>query len=76
MLTDQELTDEGGFIPMDLICVTRRNQSSNTGLWHYRAIKNNFFLRGFKHLIIVRKPYEDEINRDDAINRPAWRKYK
>ena len=77
MLTDQELTDEGGFIPMDLICVTRRNQSSNTGLWHYRAIKNNFYLRGFKHLIIVRKPYEGEVAAlKNGINRPAWRKYK
>ena len=76
MLTDQELTDEGGFIPMDLICVTRRNQSSNTGLWHYRAIKNNFYLRGFKHLIIVRKPLEGEVNKEYAVNRPAWKKYK
>ena len=76
MLTDQELTDEGGFIPMDLICVTRRNQSSNTGLWHYRAIKNNFYLRGFKHLIIVRKPYEGEVGALNGINRPAWQKYK
>ena len=72
----QMLTDGVGFIPMDLICVTRRNQSSNTGLWHYRAIKNNFYLRGFKHLIIVRKPYEGEAGALNGINRPAWQKYK
>lgn len=76
MLTDQELTEDGGFIPMDLVCVTRRNQSSNTGLWHYRALKNNFYLRGFKHLIIVRKPYEGEASPQETVNRPAWRKYK
>lgn len=71
------LTEAEGasFIPMDLICVTRRNQSSNTGLWHYRAIKNNFYLRGFKHLIIVRKPYHGELN-SNGVNRPAWRRYK
>lgn len=43
------------FIPIDIICVTRHNQSSNTPLWHKRAVKYNFFLRGFKYLIIVQK---------------------
>ena len=50
------LVDGVGFEPVDLVCVVRRNQSSNTGIWHYRAVKHNFFLRGFKTLIIVRKP--------------------
>ncbi|MBI5061809.1 MAG: methyltransferase domain-containing protein [Candidatus Aenigmarchaeota archaeon] len=44
------------FEPVDLICVTRRNQSSNTRIWHYRAQKFNFFLRGFKYLFIMKKP--------------------
>jgi len=43
------------FEPMDLICVTRHNQTSNTSLWHNRARKYNFYLRGFKHLILMRK---------------------
>jgi DNA modification methylase len=44
------------FEPMDIICVNRRGQSSNTGVWHNRARRFNFYLRGFKYLIIVRKP--------------------
>jgi hypothetical protein len=48
------------FKPIDLICVTRRGQSSNTGLWHNRARRLNFFLRGFKYLIIVRKSTKEK----------------
>jgi len=44
------------FETIDIISVTRHNQTSNTGLWHYRARKFNFFLRGFKYLFIMRKP--------------------
>jgi len=47
------------FVPIDIVCVVRRNQSSNTGVWLYRAQKFNFFLRGFKYLLIVRKPPEE-----------------
>ena len=43
------------FKPVDLICVTRHNQSSNTPIWHQRARQYNFFLRGFKYLIIMQK---------------------
>jgi DNA modification methylase len=43
------------FVPVDIICVVRRNQSSNTSMWHNRARRFNFFLRGFKYLIVVRK---------------------
>ncbi len=43
------------FKPVDIISVTRHNQSSNTGIWHYRAKKFNFFLRGFKYLLIMKK---------------------
>ena len=43
------------FVPVDIVCVTRHNQTSNTGIWHYRAKKYNFYLRGFKYLIIMRK---------------------
>ena len=43
------------FTPVDIICVTRHNQRSNTPIWHERAKKYNFFLRGFKYLIIMKK---------------------
>ncbi len=43
------------FEPLDIICVLRRGQSSNTGLWLNRARRLNFYLRGFKYLIIVSK---------------------
>jgi len=43
------------FEPVDIICVSRRSQSSNTGTWQNRARRFNFYLRGFKYLIIVRK---------------------
>ncbi|MEN3039428.1 MAG: DNA methyltransferase [Candidatus Kryptonium sp.] len=46
------------FEPMDIVCVARRNQSSNTPFWHNKAIEHNFYLRGFKYLIIVRKVKE------------------
>jgi len=44
------------FEPVDIICVARRGQASHTGLWHNRARRFNFFLRGFKYLLIMRKP--------------------
>ncbi|MDI9386056.1 MAG: DNA methyltransferase [Spirochaetota bacterium] len=47
---------EKHFEPVDLICLTRHNQTSHTGLWHNRAKQYNFFLRGFKYLIIMKKP--------------------
>lgn len=62
------------FEPIDIICVTRRNQSSNTRVWHYRAQKFNFFLRGFKYLILVRKP-EIAAKRGE-IQKIKWKKYK
>lgn len=43
------------FKPIEIICVSRRGQSSNTRVWYNRARRNNFFLRGFKYLIIARK---------------------
>jgi len=44
------------FETVDIICVVRRGQASNTAVWYYRARKFNFFLRGFKYLFIMRKP--------------------
>jgi len=42
------------FEAVDIIAVTRHNQTSNTALWHYRAQKYNFYLRGFKYLFIIK----------------------
>lgn len=44
------------FEPIDIVCITRHNQTSNTQLWHNRARQFNFYLRGFKYLFIMRKP--------------------
>jgi len=43
------------FETIDIVCVARRNQTSNTPVWHERAKKFNFYLRGFKYLFIMRK---------------------
>lgn len=43
------------FEPIDLICLTRRNQTSNTPFWLNKARKYNFYLRGFKYLFIMKK---------------------
>jgi len=44
------------FEAMDIVCLTRHNQTSNTGVWHNRARQYNFYLRGFKYLFIMKKP--------------------
>ncbi|MFH1823993.1 MAG: DNA methyltransferase [Candidatus Firestonebacteria bacterium] len=43
------------FEAVDIICLTRHNQTSNTGIWHDRARRFNFYLRGFKYLFIMKK---------------------
>jgi DNA modification methylase len=63
------------FEPIDLICVARRGQSSNTRIWHYRAQKFNFFLRGFKYLILVRKPEKVDTG-PEVRTKVKWQKYK
>ena len=85
----QMLVDDLGFIPTEWVIVARRNQSSNTGLWAYRARQHNFYLRGHKHLILVRKPERrvaqvrrervvqvgvDQHTRDPEAR--DWKKYK
>ena len=49
------------FETVDIIVVARRGQSSHTGLWYNRARRFNFFLRGFKHLFIMRKPTLEKV---------------
>jgi len=43
------------FETLDIVCVARRHQTSNTPVWHERAKRFNFYLRGFKYLFIMRK---------------------
>ena len=43
------------FETIDIICIVRRNQTSNTPFWHERAKNYNFYLRGFKYLFIMKK---------------------
>ena len=52
------------FETLDIICVTRRGQSSNTSLWHNRARRHNFYLRGFKYLFIMRKPDDNAVRNE------------
>lgn len=61
------------FETVDVVCVTRRNQSSNTRVWLYRARKFNFFLRGFKYLFIMRKPMPEIEKKSSKVK---WAKYK
>lgn len=72
----QMLIDDVGFEPIDLICVARRQQSSNTGVWHYRARKFNFFLRGFKYLILAQKPGQKAKKGRKSTKKIKWKKYK
>lgn len=62
------------FEPVDIICVSRRGQSSHTGPWFNRARRFNFYLRGFKYLIIVRKTaHKVDLDRPRKIE---WARYK
>lgn len=65
------------FEPLDIICVSRRGQSSHTGPWLSRARRLNFYLRGFKYLIMVRKGPSDanrvDLEKDRKIE---WTYYK
>jgi len=63
------------FETVDLICVVRRGQSSNTGLWHNRARRFNFYLRGFKYLFIMRKPIieSEKVEQNRSVK---WARYE
>ena len=51
----KKFTLEKYFEPIDIVCLTRHNQTSNTSVWHNRARRFNFYLRGFKYLFIMKK---------------------
>lgn len=63
------------FETVDVICVVRRGQSSNTGLWYNRARRFNFYLRGFKYLLIMRKPFleSEKYQQNRSVK---WAKYE
>jgi len=63
------------FDTVDVICIARRGQSSNTGLWHNRARRFNFYLRGFKYLFIMRKPLPAE-KKTEEPREISWTYYK
>src|SRR2546426_1937801 len=62
------------FDTVDVISVVRRSQSSNTGIWYNRAIRFNFYLRGFKYLLIMRKPLNEAITQKKR--KVAWKHYE
>lgn len=63
------------FEPVDIICIARRGQSSHTGLWYNRARRFNFFLRGFKYLLIMRKPSKEQSVKTKS-RKIVWTYYK
>jgi DNA modification methylase len=60
------------FDTVDVVCVRRRSQTSNTAIWHNRALRFNFYLRGFKYLFIMRK---SSIDRLPAKRKVRWTQY-
>lgn len=58
---------------VDVICVVRRGQTSNTGIWYSRARRFNFYLRGFKYLFIMRKPSSESLSTDER--KISWAQY-
>jgi len=63
------------FEPIDIICVVRRGQTSNTGLWYNRARRFNFYLRGFKYLLIMRKP-DSNSRKTEKPRSISWASYE
>ena len=62
------------FEPVEIICITRRGQHSNTVVWHNRARRFNFYLRGFKYLIIVKKA--TELRKPSGSRKITWARYE
>jgi len=43
------------FVPIDIVAVVRHNAKLKRGNWHKAAREQNFFLRGFNYLFIMKK---------------------
>ena len=63
------------FDTVDVVCVVRRGQTSNTGLWYNRARRFNFYLRGFKYLLIMRKPDSSKPEKGEKTRSVKWTNY-
>jgi hypothetical protein len=61
------------FETVDIVCVVRRGQASNTGYWHNRARRFNFYLRGYKYLFIMRKTTKSSESKTSKVK---WARYK
>jgi DNA modification methylase len=46
----------GGFEPVDIVAVVRRNKTLEQGNYRRAADEGGFFLRGFNYLLLVRSP--------------------
>jgi len=62
------------FETVDIVCISRRGQSSHTGLWYNRARRFNFYLRGFKYLFIMRKPDGEKV-KSTSPRKIEWKRY-
>ena len=63
------------FDTIDIVRVPHRSQTSNTGIWYNRALRFNFYLRGFKYLFIMKKP-SSELKPSKYDNRVIkWTRY-
>jgi SAM-dependent methyltransferase len=43
------------FQPVDILCLVRRNGHTDIPEWEHRARAGNFYLRGFKYILVFRK---------------------
>lgn len=48
------------FLPVEHVAVVRGNKDLKKGNYHKAAEETNFFLRGFNHLLVFKKPSESE----------------
>ena len=58
------------FLPVDIVCVARRNDRSMSPMWEHRARRYGFFLRGFKYLFILRTAEPSLREGHDGVDRP------
>ena len=59
------------FVPVDIIAVVRQNQKLDRGNWRKAAVEENFYLRGFNYLFIMKKV--DDVVEAQRSPRPADR---
>ena len=62
------------FLPVDHIVVARGNKDLEKGNYHKSAEEENFFLRGFNHLLIFKNPEADEVRRAKVEGKVRQRK--